>query len=695
MCDRFGVIRARIGFMGRFQAYISAGGASVRRNTPTGCPIVRWMGMALIAMICAPAAFAQNPRILDRAEYADRLRAMWLAEAIANWTGLRTEGARIDAPFLTDADWGTTPPGFGQPIDFVTTQDPWWADDDTDIEYVYAEELVASSLTTLTPAQIRQAWIDHINRYIWVSNAVARNLMNRGVTPPSTGLFVANTASLHIDAQLTTEIFGALAPGMPERALEMADLPIRTTASGHAAHAAQFFVALYALAPLVDTSMSGRDQALWLINRARAHIPGSSKTADVIDFVLSDYLANPDVNDWERTRDLVHQRYQANAGANGFLYRAWFESSVNLATGVIALLYGEMDLKRTIQIGTLSGWDSDNGTATMGGLIGLVQGIEAIRAQFPDVTLSDRFWILRTRDNLTDYLPADPSAEDTFQMLAQRMLGVVDRVFLDSGGLVDTVTQRYALPTVAPGDPLDRSPTHRLQQRSANNRVRADGGTVIASCSVAVNPPCCAATPLVSFIADGFEHDFRGHDALFFGIPYFSTQGAGLAPGALITLSVTYDRPVEIEAVRLVEGDALATGGWFNSVSVEVLVGASWVPAPASPSEPLDPLVPYQSIDFALLIPTQATGIRLTGPAGGPGAFVTVAELDALAPDPCPPPGPTTDLTGDGQTGIEDLYAWHLTPVDFDASGDAGDPDRRYLQTIVRWPEPTDTPPTP
>ncbi|HBS28292.1 MAG TPA: ADP-ribosylglycohydrolase family protein, partial [Phycisphaerales bacterium] len=420
-------------------AYLEIGGATMR--------LIRALPV-LVSLGLAASAFASPPRFLDRAAYTDRLQALWLAQVIANWTGLLTEGQRIAPPFFTDADWGTTPPGMTRQLVFITSQNPWGADDDTDIEYVYAQELFNADHALLTGAGLRQAWIDHINRFIWVSNAQARALMNRGMAPPATGLFLPNTAALHIDAQLTTEIFGAFAPGMPEAALRLADLPIRTTACGHAAHAAQFHVALYSLAALLDTSLPPREQAVWLVTSARAFVPDTSKTADVIDTVLADFLANPDASDWERTRDLIYQRYQLNAWPNGFLYRAWFESSVNLATGVLALLYGEMDLKRTIQIGTLSGWDSDNGTATMGGLIGLVQGTQAVRDAFQGVTLSDRFWIRRTRDNIHDYLPADAGAEDTFRLMSERHITIVDRIIAEQGGQVDLALQRFALPPV-------------------------------------------------------------------------------------------------------------------------------------------------------------------------------------------------------------------------------------------------------
>jgi len=70
---------------------------------------------------------------IDRSEYHGRLHGFWLGQAIANWTGRQTEGRRKNPPFYTDADWGAEGRGF----DFILDQNPWRADDDTDIEYVY------------------------------------------------------------------------------------------------------------------------------------------------------------------------------------------------------------------------------------------------------------------------------------------------------------------------------------------------------------------------------------------------------------------------------------------------------------------------------------------------------------------------------------------------------------------------------
>lgn len=540
---------------------------------------------------------------------------MWLGQTIANWTGLMTEGDRQGAPFYTDDDWGRD---LGQgSIDFVF-QDPWLADDDTDIEYLYMHLIQEHDTLLLSPEQIAAGWVQHVNDAIW-GETPERQWMQWGGLPPVTGMGPVNDTYLMNTAQLVTEVFGALAPGMPDQALQLADLPIRTIAGGYSAHAAQFHILLYALATQVDPQQSRREQILWLVEQARQYLPDTSKAADVVDVVLADYLANPNVDNWERTRDLIYERYHDKARDNGFVYRGWLESSVNFATGLMALLYGEGDYSRTVQIGTLSGWDSDNGTATMGGLLGLLLGYDALAAEFPEVVLSDRYSIHRTRPTLPDYLPDDPAAEDTFALLAERMLPYVERAIVEAGGNADG--DAWTLPPLPEADPLSLNPLVQLYQRSANNQVRLAGGNVEASATGE------RSTAQTRAFADGVEHDFSGREIMRPPRVYSASPENGV-----VTLAVTYDRPVEVSTIRFIEGG----DSGFTTIAAEIQIDGAWQPVPEGTfqSADPDPNIPLQMIDFVLPEPVMATGIRVTGTAGGVFAKVTVMELDALAEAP-------------------------------------------------------------
>jgi len=370
-----------------------------------------------------------NALVLSRADYQDRLRAFWLSQSIANWTGLQTEGQRTHPPFYTDDDWDK--------FEFILDQSPWWnSDDDTDIEYIYQHALETYETEILTREQIRDQWLEHINGdYIWVSNESAYYLMkDQGLLPPETSLPENNSNWEQIDAQLTTEIFGLFAPGRPDVALRMAELPVQVTARGDAELAAKFYIIMHSLAPyairnITDTNGDGApydEQVFWLAEQARAQTPDDSYIAGMYDWVLNEYQNNPDKDNWEATRDAFYRVY-LEGGADEYQYTNWWDAGSNFGLSMISLMYGEGDLPRTVQIGTLAGMDSDNPTATWGGLLGFLYGYEAVQNAYNYYESSDMYWIGRTRVNF------DPGL-DNFTAMAARGLEIIDRVVVEHIG---------------------------------------------------------------------------------------------------------------------------------------------------------------------------------------------------------------------------------------------------------------------
>jgi len=417
---------------------------------------------------------------VSRTGYQEKLHGFWLGQSIANWTGLVTEMDKVGTPetmpFYTDEDWGSKdlPAVWGEGVPhsdtidffFVEKGQPWGADDDTDIEYMYQYLHESQQTSLLTAKQIQAGWLTHTyseedaplfkkfpdskavkENFLWQANEQARKLMAQGMLPPETSEPINNSKYMMIDAQLTTEIFGLLAPVRVDIALKIAHLPIRVAAKDDAQWISQFYITMHSLASKVDSSLSIQQQTQWLAEQASKVLPQDSYPAKMYDFIKSSYQQNPDKSDWEKTRDQVYQRYQVNS-ADGYVYKDPFEAGINFAASLVSLFYGQGDIVRTIQIGTLAGWDSDNPTATWGGLLGFMIGKAGVEQAFAQDNLSETYWIHRTRRNFPDHTH-EQLGEDTFSQMAKRAIKVIDQVVVEQmQGKVDTSQNVWLIPAI-------------------------------------------------------------------------------------------------------------------------------------------------------------------------------------------------------------------------------------------------------
>ena len=404
--------------------------------------------------------------IISRSGYHDKLYGFWLGACIANWTGLVTEMDKIGnigdiqtGDFYSRKDWGKpdqpsiwgegVPSDLSLTIDFVfkDTNEVWGADDDTDLEYMYQHLLYTCKTSTLSAKQIRDGWLRHIKadeeNFLWVSNQKAFDLMSQGYLPPETSNPDLNEYHNMIDAQLTTEIFGLFAPGRPDIALKMAFLPIRTTARYNAAWISEFYVKMHALASLTNKTSPIKEQVMRMAEEAKKVLPDSSYAYHMYNYVKEKYESGIP---WEQTRDSIYFRYQVNE-ADGYnitsknLYcNGCFAAGINFAASLISLFYGEGDFKETIKIGTLAGWDSDNPTATWGGLLGFMLGKDGIENAF-NREFSNKFNIHRTRQNFPN------AGLDSFNNMAQTGIEIIDRVVSEEmNGIVNAKNDLWIIP---------------------------------------------------------------------------------------------------------------------------------------------------------------------------------------------------------------------------------------------------------
>ena len=408
----------------------------------------------------------KNMSVISIPEYKDQLKGFWLGQCIANMTGLVTEMDKIGnigeiktGKFYTSNDWGKLDEPnifspnqiseYSETIDFVFEQDGVWpADDDTDIEYMYQDLLLKNKTSFLTPTQIRSGWMKHIKieeeNFLWVSNQKAFDLMKEGVLPPETSNPNLNEHYEMIDAQLTTEIFGFLAPSRPDIALKMAELPILTTARYDAKWISQFYVSMYSLATTIDTKKDIKYNILTIADKSRYLLPKTSYSSKMYDYVKGQYLEG---KSWEEARDNVYERYQVeskdgyNITSKKLYCNGCFAAGINFAASLISLFWGEGNLKRTIRIGTLTGWDSDNPTSTWGGLIGFIIGKKGVEKEF-NRKFSEKYFIHRTRQNF-DY------EVDDFDNMANNAIKIITNMVKNEiNGKFDQENQLWYIPQV-------------------------------------------------------------------------------------------------------------------------------------------------------------------------------------------------------------------------------------------------------
>ena len=555
---------------------------------------------------------------VSRELHTDRMGALWLGASVGAWTGQQTEGQYTEPPFLTDAD----------PLDLVLDPAPWPLTAETDREYLYHSLLWTSG--ALSADTIQDGWLEFLSGPLSSPADNARELMAEGVSPEVTGLGALNPAVLLGDGQRSVESLGALTPGRVDLALLLADPAIRATADGYAEHAAQFLVALHALAPIAPAASAPSEQIRWLIREGRKVVPDSSRTADVIDQVLA--LAE-ERRSWEESRDAVFIRYQRDASKHGFVSRGWQDSNINLAATLIALLHSDGDPARAIHIAARAGWDADANAATAGGLLGQLVGRAALLSSL-GVEIDDTLATGSTLAGLPDYLPAGEGT-DSAELLATRTLPLIDALIDASGGTA-TADSWLVEPWDAEADEqLWANPGVQRYRSSARYRVASAGGIAAVVSSVLSSPPQGTSSPEV--LINGSEVDASGVEVSAMSEAgcftssaaqaCFSTEDASateLAEG--VTLTVRYDRSVVIDEVVFWEGYHRDGQGGFASAEAWVELEEGWVSIGESPTPALSE-EPFQVLTWALPAPAEVTGIRVAGPVSG---FLTGLELDGF-----------------------------------------------------------------
>ena len=386
----------------------------------------------IVAAVTVPA---QNHRTISEEELTDKIAGYWIGQLAGNYIGFPFENLYTETPVpvfadryfdYRDADSLGLKMNLNDRRGYVRimadAMGGAWSDDDTDIEFVmlYGLEKYGLDITYEEVAELRKK---HINRFIWASNARVKELLNEGYLPPKTGSKALNENWYRITSQLINEIWGVIYPGMTNKAAEWGEWGAKITGDDWGTHGAIVYAAMYSAA-FFEKDVNQ------LIQIGISKLPDGSPFKTGVEDVIRWHKKNPD---WRETRRLIHENYYEEV--NGFeIPYPVAGAVVNGLSAIMALLYGEGDFTKTVGIAVTAGYDCDNQAATVGGLLGVMNGAKNIPDKFTKEISSRGKWNKPFNDTYINYSRDHLPNYNKISVIVERLVKLTETAIIQSGG---------------------------------------------------------------------------------------------------------------------------------------------------------------------------------------------------------------------------------------------------------------------
>lgn len=286
---------------------------------------------------------------LNRNEYIDKLHACWIGKNVGGTIGTPYESTHE----LLDVKGFASKSGEPLPNDDLDLQLVWLAA----MEQVGPERLDTNALANY--------WLDCIPPY-WNEYGICKTNLRLGLLPPMSGEVDNDRWKTSNGAWIRSEIWAALAPGLPAVAVRYAVADAMVDHGISDGTQAEIFTATLQSLAYVENNIPR------LIEAALAAIPADCLIARTVRLVMDCYDRGVD---YRRARELVIE-------LNSEL--GWFQAPANIGFVVIGLLYGEGDFKKSVIYAVNCGDDTDCTAATVGATLGIIGGVSAIPEDWRD-----------------------------------------------------------------------------------------------------------------------------------------------------------------------------------------------------------------------------------------------------------------------------------------------------------------------
>jgi ADP-ribosylglycohydrolase len=241
--------------------------------------------------------------------------------------------------------------------------------EDDDMNYtIIGLDIVRKYGYDFTPDDVSESWLMNLPvLHTCTAERIAyKNLLN--LVPPPRSATYRNVYREWIGAQIRADFFGYINPGNPEKAAEMAwrDASISHVKNG--IYGEMWVAAMLAAAAVTD-------DIEMVIMAGLAEIPGNSRLADGVLRVLSWKKGSVG---WDTAIDRIHQEFNEENPHH------WCHTIPNAMIVAAGLLYGEADFEKSIGIAVTAAFDTDCNGATVGSIMGMIQGANDLPGKWTD-----------------------------------------------------------------------------------------------------------------------------------------------------------------------------------------------------------------------------------------------------------------------------------------------------------------------
>lgn len=401
-----------------------------RRHTLVALPALA--GVVLAAASPSQAANCQV-RHLSRAVLEDKIRGGWAGQMIGVSFGAPTEFHAQGRIFDAELKWRP---------DLITNA---LHQDDLYVEMTFAAVMDRVGLDA-TSEQYGEALRD--SKYsLWHANAAARRNLHRGIKAPRSGHPKFNLHAHDIDFQIEADFIGLMCPGLLRESNKFCDRVGRVMNYGDGLYGGMFVCGMYAAAFFENDPRA-------VVEAGLAGIPARSAYARLIRDLLDWSAQHP--ADWRKVWQRIQDKWDRDDPCpEGALSPFNIDAKLNGAYLALGLIYGGGDFRRTLEISTRCGQDSDCNPSSAAGVLGVMLGY----ARIPDEFKSGLARVAGEKFVFTDY-----SLNTICKSTVQRALRLVE----NAGGKVTDI--EVIIPYQSPRPPrLERwNPGIPDQQIAAN-----------------------------------------------------------------------------------------------------------------------------------------------------------------------------------------------------------------------------------